>query len=107
MADAGPKPWPQVLEKLGLNNPTDLALHFPLRFEDESSVQSLASLSEGFGVRSDQASPSVQCQVEVLESQVVFKPRRMLKVKVRDDSGEAQLRFIYFNASMQAAMVAG
>ncbi|MFZ9722816.1 MAG: ATP-dependent DNA helicase RecG [Burkholderiaceae bacterium] len=107
MADAGPKPWPQVLEKLGLNNPTDLALHFPLRFEDESSVQSLASLSEGFGVRSDQASPSVQCQVEVLESQVVFKPRRMLKVRVRDDSGEAQLRFIYFNASMQAAMVAG
>lgn len=107
MADAGPKPWPQVLEKLGLNNPTDLVLHFPLRFEDESSVQSLASLSEGFGVRSDQASPSVQCQVEVLESQVVFKPRRMLKVKVRDDSGEAQLRFIYFNASMQAAMVAG
>ncbi|MGA1478287.1 MAG: ATP-dependent DNA helicase RecG [Burkholderiaceae bacterium] len=107
MADAGPKPWPQILEKLGLNNPTDLALHFPLRFEDESSVQSLASLSEGFGVRSDQASPSVQCQVEVLESQVVFKPRRMLKVKVRDDSGEAQLRFIYFNASMQAAMVAG
>ncbi|MGA1154987.1 MAG: ATP-dependent DNA helicase RecG [Burkholderiaceae bacterium] len=107
MADAGPKPWPQVLEKLGLNNPTDLVLHFPLRFEDESSVQSIASLSEGFGVRSDQASPSVQCQVEVLESQVVFKPRRMLKVKVRDDSGEAQLRFIYFNASMQAAMVAG
>lgn len=107
MADAGPKPWPQVLEKLGLNNPTDLVLHFPLRFEDESRVQSLASLSEGFGVRSDQASPSVQCQVEVLESQVVFKPRRMLKVKVRDDSGEAQLRFIYFNASMQAAMVAG
>ncbi|MGA1350826.1 MAG: ATP-dependent DNA helicase RecG [Burkholderiaceae bacterium] len=107
MADAGPKPWPQVLEKLGLNNPTDLVLHFPLRFEDESSVQSLASLSEGFGVRADQASPSVQCQVEVLESQVVFKPRRMLKVKVRDDSGEAQLRFIYFNASMQAAMVAG
>ncbi|MGA1473043.1 MAG: ATP-dependent DNA helicase RecG [Burkholderiaceae bacterium] len=107
MADAGPKPWPQVLEKLGLNNPTDLVLHFPLRFEDESSVQSLTSLSEGFGIRSDQASPSVQCQVEVLESQVVFKPRRMLKVKVRDDSGEAQLRFIYFNASMQAAMVAG
>ncbi|MFZ8912025.1 MAG: ATP-dependent DNA helicase RecG [Burkholderiaceae bacterium] len=107
MADAGPKPWPQILEKLGLNNPTDLVLHFPLRFEDESSVQSLTSLSEGFGVRSDQASPSVQCQVEVLESQVVFKPRRMLKVKVRDDSGEAQLRFIYFNASMQAAMVAG
>ncbi|MGA1528149.1 MAG: DEAD/DEAH box helicase, partial [Burkholderiaceae bacterium] len=86
---------------------TDLVLHFPLRFEDESSVQSLTSLSEGFGIRSDQASPSVQCQVEVLESQVVFKPRRMLKVKVRDDSGEAQLRFIYFNASMQAAMVAG
>ena len=107
MADAGPKPWPQILEKLGLNNPTDLVLHFPLRFEDESSVQSLTSLSEGFGIRSDQASPSVQCQVEVLESQVVFKPRRMLKVKVRDDSGEAQLRFIYFNASMQAAMVAG
>ena len=40
MADAGPKPklWPQVLQKLGLAGPTDLVLHFPLRFEDESSV---------------------------------------------------------------------
>ena len=109
MADAGPKPklWPQVLQKLGLAGPTDLVLHFPLRFEDESSVCSLASLSTEFGFGSEQASPSVQCQVEVLESQVVFKPRRMLKVRVKDDSGEAQLRFIYFNASMQAAMVKG
>ncbi|HCO57574.1 MAG TPA: ATP-dependent DNA helicase RecG, partial [Burkholderiales bacterium] len=109
MADAGPKPklWPQVLQKLGLAGPTDLVLHFPLRFEDESSVCSLASLSTEFGFWSEQASPSVQCQVEVLESQVVFKPRRMLKVRVKDDSGEAQLRFIYFNASMQAAMVKG
>ena len=109
MADAGSKPklWPQVLQKLGLTGPTDLVLHFPLRFEDESSVCSLASLSTEFGFWSEQASPSVQCQVEVLESQVVFKPRRMLKVRVKDDSGEAQLRFIYFNASMQAAMVKG
>lgn len=111
MADAGPnpepKPWPQVLQKLGLRSPTDLVLHFPLRFEDESSVCSLASLSAEFGFWSEQASPSAQCQVEVLESQVVFKPRRMLKVRVKDDSGEAQLRFIYFNASMQSAMVKG
>ncbi len=111
MADAGlnpkSKPWPQVLQKLGLRSPTDLVLHFPLRFEDESSVCSLASLSAEFGFWSEQASPSVQCQVEVLESQVVFKPRRMLKVRVKDDSGEAQLRFIYFNASMQSAMVKG
>ena len=109
MADAGPKPksWPQVLQKLGLAGPIDLVLHFPLRFEDESSVQSLASLSAEFSFRSEQASPSVQCQVEVLESQVVFKPRRMLKVRVKDDSGEAQLRFIYFNASMQASMFKG
>ena len=109
MADAGSKPklWPQVLQKLGLAGPTDLVLHFPLRFEDESSLCSLASLSTEFGFGSEQASPSVQCQVEILESQVVFKPRRMLKVRVKDDSGEAQLRFIYFNASMQAAMVKG
>ena len=111
MADAGPnpepKPWPQVLQKLGLRSPTDLVLHFPLRFEDESSLCSLASLSAEFGFWSEQASPSAQCQVEVLESQVVFKPRRMLKVRVKDNSGEAQLRFIYFNASMQSAMVKG
>ncbi|MEK9811945.1 MAG: ATP-dependent DNA helicase RecG [Bordetella sp.] len=107
MVDARSKLWPQVLEKLGLHTPTDLIFHFPLRFEDESIVQSLASLSTGFGLRSEQASSAVQCQVEVIASHVVFKPRRMLKVKVKDSSGEAQLRFIYFNASMQAAMVSG
>ena len=59
MADAGPKPklWPQVLQKLGLAGPTDLVLHFPLRFEDESRLCSLASLSTEFGFGSEQASP--------------------------------------------------
>ena len=108
MATAAAKPWPEVLHKLGLFNPVDLVLHFPLRFEDESTVQPLASLGLSTWTRTEESqSSSVQCQVEVIESQVVFKPRRMLKVRVKDASGEAQLRFIYFNASMQSALVKG
>jgi ATP-dependent DNA helicase RecG len=108
MATAAAKPWPEVLRKLGLNSAVDLVLHFPLRFEDESTVQPLASL--GLGIWSsadDKQGSSVQCQVEVIDSQVVFKPRRMLRVRVKDVSGEGQLRFIYFNASMQAAFTKG
>ena len=71
MATAAAKPWPEVLRKLGLNRPVDLVLHFPLRFEDESTVQPLASL--GFVTwpsADDKQGSSVQCQVEVIDSQV-------------------------------------
>ncbi|MGA1635981.1 MAG: ATP-dependent DNA helicase RecG [Burkholderiaceae bacterium] len=91
-------PWPEGLRKLGLVRPIDLLLHLPLRYEDESQVWPLAQVAAG---------QSVQVQVRVVLAKVVFKPRRTLMVSVEDDTGEASLRFIYFNQSMVQSFTAG
>jgi ATP-dependent DNA helicase RecG len=97
-ATAKPRPLPAGLVKLGLSRPIDRVLHFPLRYEDESRVVPLGSVLPG---------QSVQCQVRVLSTQVVFKPRRMLVVLVEDDQTQASLRFIYFNEALRQRFVAG
>lgn len=83
---------------MGLVRPIDLLLHLPLRYEDESQVWPLAQVAAG---------QSVQVQVRVVLAKVVFKPRRTLMVSVEDDTGEASLRFIYFNQSMLQSFTAG
>ena len=45
---AKPLTAPQkALRKLGLNRPIDLALHLPLRYEDETHIVRLADTREG------------------------------------------------------------
>ncbi|NBT74609.1 MAG: ATP-dependent DNA helicase RecG [Betaproteobacteria bacterium] len=90
--------WPEGFLKLGLRRPLDLLLHFPLRYEDESRVYALSEVTPG---------ASVQCQVRVLKSAIVYKPRRTLIVQVEDDSGQASLRFLYFRDAMRLAFSPG
>lgn len=73
-------------------------LHFPLRYENESEVRSIASVQPG---------QFVQVQVTVVSSRIVFRPRRMLLVEVEDDSGSAVLRFIYFKDAQRMAYAPG
>ncbi|MEP7056797.1 MAG: ATP-dependent DNA helicase RecG [Caldimonas sp.] len=98
-APAAPKSGPQkALEKLGLLRDIDLALHLPLRYEDETRVVAIAGLRDG-----------VTAQVEgvVTDCRVQFRPRRQLVVKLRDAGDELVLRFLHFYPSHQKALAAG
>ena len=78
------------LGKLGLTHKSDLVLHLPLRYEDETRVATIAT-AEG-------ACP-VQLEVTVEEVSVQFRPRRQLVARVADASGELTLRFLNFYGS--------
>ncbi len=89
---------PVSFQKLGLTRWLDVALHFPLRYENESKVWSINSVVAG---------QNVQIQVRVVSARIVFRPRRMLVVEVEDDTGSAMLRFIYFKDAQKNAYIPG
>lgn len=89
---------PASFQKLGLTRWLDVALHFPLRYENESNVWPISRVLPG---------QSVQIQVRVVSARIVFRPRRMLVVQVEDDTGSAMLRFIYFKDAQKNAYVPG
>ena len=89
---------PVSFQKLGLTRWLDVALHFPLRYENESKVWPISGVIAG---------QNVQIQVRVVSSRIVFRPRRMLVVEVEDDTGSAMLRFIYFKDAQKNAYIPG
>ncbi|MCF7529168.1 ATP-dependent DNA helicase RecG [Neisseria lisongii] len=87
------------LAKLNIQTAWDLALHLPLRYEDETHVMPIADAPLG-----------VPCQVEgtVLFQEVQFRPRRQLVVRIADHSGSVlHLRFIHFYPSHQKQLAEG
>ena len=89
------------LEKMGLTSPAALALHLPIRYEDETELwtidEACASALQG----------SVQTQGRVIRSQVVYRPRRQLLVTIEDDSATLNLRWLNFYPSQQKQMAVG
>ena len=87
------------LEKLHLNTAWDLALHLPLRYEDETKIVSISAAPQG-----------EVCQVEgeVLHQEVQFKPRKQLVAQIKGDDGAIlNLRFIHFYPSHQKQLAPG
>ncbi len=99
-AAAAPAKSPMVkaMEKLGLRRDIDLALHLPLRYEDETRITPLAQARDG---------ATVQIEATVVSSDVSFRPRRQLLVVVRDGGETCTLRFFNFYPSMQKQMAVG
>ena len=89
----------RAMAKLGLVRDIDLALHLPLRYEDETRIDRLAAAREG---------DVVQIEVTVAECRIESRQRRQLVAQVTDDEGEALvLRFLNFYPSQQKTMAAG
>jgi ATP-dependent DNA helicase RecG len=88
----------QALRKLGLTRDIDLALHLPLRYEDETRITRLADARDG---------DTVQIEAEVTTSEVSYRPRRQLLVTVDDGSDTCVLRFFNFYPSQQKALAVG
>lgn len=88
----------QALRSLGLRRDSDLALHLPLRYEDETRITPLHLAREG---------EMVQIEAVVLSSETQTKPRRQLIAKVQDDQTVCQLRFFTFYPSTQKLLQTG
>ena len=88
----------KALRKLGLVRPIDLALHLPLRYEDETRIVRLSDARDG---------DSVQIEGEVTHQEVTFRPRRQLLVSLNDGTDTAVLRFFNFYPSQQKQMAVG
>ncbi|HET7796607.1 MAG TPA: DEAD/DEAH box helicase, partial [Nevskia sp.] len=73
-------------------------MHLPLRYEDETRVTPIAEAIPG---------APAQFQVEVLSSEVAFRPRRQLIARVADATGEMLLRFLNFYPSQQKVLAPG
>ena len=84
--------------KLGLLSDTDLALHLPLRYEDETRLTPLAALRDGM---------PAQVEGVVADVRIEPRPRRQLVVRLRDGPAELLLRFLHFYPSQQKSMAAG
>jgi ATP-dependent DNA helicase RecG len=87
-----------LLEKLGIRSKTDLALHLPLRYEDETKLTALQDVRPG---------EPVLVEADVAESKVIFRPRRTLVVKLTDGEHELWVRFLNFYPSQQKQFADG
>jgi ATP-dependent DNA helicase RecG len=86
------------LEKLGLFRVEDLLFLLPLRYEDRTQRVKIGALV-----------PGARCLVggEVLLSEVAFRGRRNLLVRISDGSGQMTLRFFHFSRQQQAQFQPG
>jgi ATP-dependent DNA helicase RecG len=88
----------KALRKLGLVRDIDLALHLPLRYEDETRIVRLRDAREG---------DVVQIEAVVTACEVNHRPRRQLLVTVDDGSDACVLRFFCFYPAQQKALTVG
>ena len=88
----------EKLARLGLFTDADLLLHLPLRYEDETRITTIRDARPGI---------AAQFQVEVVSSEVTFRPRRQLVAHARDATGVVTLRFLNFYPSQQKALAEG
>ena len=88
----------KAMERLGLVRDIDLALHLPLRYEDETQLQPIAHTRDG---------QTAQVEGVVREAQVELRSRRQLVVRLADDSGDITLRFLNFYPSHQKVLARG
>ncbi len=86
------------LAKLGIHHRSDLLLHLPLRYEDETHLTPITTV---------QAGETAQVQGVIAHSEVTFRPRRTLVCRLEDNGGELVLRFLNFYPSQQTQLAVG
>ncbi|HUW26233.1 MAG TPA: ATP-dependent DNA helicase RecG [Gallionella sp.] len=86
------------LAKLGIHHRSELLLHLPLRYEDETHLAPIATVQPG---------ETVQVQGVITHSEVTFRPRRTLICRLQDGGDELYLRFLNFYPSQQKQLAVG
>jgi ATP-dependent DNA helicase RecG len=99
MQPAKPLSGPQkALRKLGLVRDIDLALHLPLRYEDETRITRLVDTRDG---------EMAQIEGVVTACEVKLAGHRQLLVTLDDGSDTCTLRFFSFYPAHQKALAVG
>ncbi|HWJ06662.1 MAG TPA: ATP-dependent DNA helicase RecG, partial [Steroidobacteraceae bacterium] len=88
----------ESLARLGLQTVQDVLFHLPLRYEDRTRVVPIGSLRHG-----DRAVVEGEIQL----SEVAFRRRRTLLVRLADGTGYVTLRFFHFSAAQQSQLARG
>ena len=83
---------------MGLEDVFSLVMHLPIRYIDETIVTPIREIE--MGVLS-------QVEAEVIRAEIVYKPKKMLIVQVKDTSGSLQLRFLHFYPSQMKMFETG
>ncbi len=92
---------PAVADKLlhlGIVRLSDLVLHLPLRYEDETRITPIHEALSG---------DTVQIEGTVVKTEVKFRPGRQLVSEVNDGSGLVTLRYFNFYESQRKALAEG
>ena len=76
-----------TLSKLGIKTIEDLLFHFPIGYQDRTTLKKIAELEPNQDF-------VVQGVIEKVSQ--TFVPRKMLLVKVKDNTGHLYLRFFYY-----------
>ena len=98
-AEDKPRTGPQrAMAKLGLVRDIDLALHLPLRYEDETRLVAIADTRDG---------DVAQVEGQVTDSRIEQRARRQLLVRIDDGSDALLLRFLHFYPSQQKTLAVG
>jgi ATP-dependent DNA helicase RecG len=86
------------LARLGVEHPDDILFVLPLRYEDRTRVVPIGALLPGM---------HAVIEGEVLLSEIVFRRRRTLLVRLADGSGSLTLRFFYFSNAQREGLARG
>ena len=92
---------PAVADKLlhlGIVRLSDLVLHLPLRYEDETRITPIHEALSG---------DTVQIEGTVVKTEVKFRPGRQLVSEINDGSGLVTLRYFNFYESQRKALAEG
>ena len=76
-----------TLSKLGIKTIEDLLFHFPIGYQDRTALKKIAELEPNKDF-------VVQGVIEKVSQ--TFVPRKMLLVKIKDNTGHLYLRFFYY-----------
>ena len=76
-----------TLSKLGIKTIEDLLFHFPIGYQDRTTLKKIAELEPNKDF-------VVQGVIEKVSQ--TFVPRKMLLVKIKDNTGHLYLRFFYY-----------
>jgi len=83
---------------LGIEDIFGLVMHLPIRYIDETIVTSIRDIQMGL---------LSQVEAEVIRAEIVYKPKKMLIVQVKDESASLQLRFLHFYTSQMKMFEVG
>ena len=83
---------------MGIEDVFGLVMHLPIRYIDETIVTPIRDIQMGM---------LSQVEAEVIRAEIVYKPKKMLIVQVKDESASLQLRFLHFYPSQMKMFEVG